>query len=118
MIEVDVHGDLFAEDLACRINENGVRFWARETGRLKIVYQKESVAIIRESGHQYFSGRGNFPYTPPRYYVGIFNFGNAEGARGEVERFSVIYSFEYKRNQQKDAKELAHELFDNLVSDK
>jgi len=114
MIEVDVHGDLFAEDYACRTTEYGIVFWGNETGKLKIIKQEKDVAIIRESGHQYFSGRGNFPYTSPRYYVGIINFGKTRGTKGEVDRFSAIYSFEYKKNQQKEARELALELFNNI----
>ena len=113
-MQIDVHGDLFAEDLACRTSEGRVAFWGSETGELKIIKQEKHVAIIRESGHQYFSGRGNFPYTSPRYYVGIFNFGKTRGTRDEVDRFSVIYSFAYKKNQQKEAKELALELFNNI----
>lgn len=116
MIKVDVHGDLFAEDFACHRTEWGVSFWGSETGKLKITKQENDFAIIRESGHQYFSGRGNFPYTSPRYYVGIFNFGETKGTRDEVDRFSVIYSFAYKKNQQKEARELALELFDNISS--
>ena len=114
MIEIDVHGDLFAADYAYRISEWGVAFWGSETGKLKIIKQEKDVAIIRESGHQYFSGRGNFPYTSPRYYVGIFNFGETRETRDEVDRFSVIYSFAYTRNQQKEARELALELFNNI----
>jgi len=114
MIEISIHGDLFAEDYACRTTEYGVAFWGSETGELKIIKRENDFAIIRESGHQYFSGRGNFPYTSPRYYIGMFNFGKTRGTRNEVDRFSVIYSFEYKKNQQKEARELALELFNNI----
>lgn len=114
MIEIDVHGDLFAEDYACRINEGRVRFWGSETGELKIIKQEGDIAVIRESGHQYFSGRGNFPYTSPRYYIGVFNFGKTRGTRDETERFSTIYSFEYTKTDMKLAKDLALELMESL----
>ena len=113
-LTIETHGDLFADDYPCRLTEGRVSFLAHETGPLKIIQQENNVSIIRESGHQYFRGRGEFPYTSPRYYIGMFNFRLARRELEEIHKFSVIYTFKYMRNQQKVAKEIAFELFENL----
>ena len=114
-MEIEVYGDLFAEEFPCRRTEYGISFWGHETGKLKIIKEEHSRAIIRESGHQYFSGRGNFPYTSPRYYIGVFCMSKARGAGNRVvECFTAFYSFEYTRETAKVAKELADELYETL----
>lgn len=114
-MEIEIYGDLFADDYPCHRDAWGIRFWANETGPLKIIKEQCHRAIIRESGHQYFSGRGNFPYTSPRYYIGVFCMSKARGAGNRVvECFAAFYSIQYTREMAKVARELAEELYETL----
>lgn len=114
-MEVEVYGDLFTGEYPCHHSELGIGFWAHETGPLSFIKEEGNRAIIREGGHQYFSGRGEFPYTSPRYYIGVFCISEAHGTgKKEVECFTAIYSIQYTRETARVAKELANELYETL----
>lgn len=110
-MEIEVCGDLFADEYPCHRNTWGIAFWAHETGQLKIIKEQCCRAIIRESGHQHFAGRGEFPYTSPRYYIGVFC--TKQGST-ITEYFTAIYSIKYTRETARAARELANELYETL----
>jgi hypothetical protein len=114
-MEAEAYGDLFTGEYPYHRGKGGIGFWAHETGSLSIIKEEGNRAIIREGGHQYFSGRGEFPYTSPRYYVGVFCMSEAYGTgKKEVECFTAIYSIEYTRATASAAKQLAEELYETL----
>lgn len=90
-----------------------INFWAHDTGSLSIIKEMNDVAIVRESGHHWRSGLGNFPYAHPRYYIGIFGIGRGH-VREKTDCFIVIYSISYSSKTAKKAKELAMELLESL----
>lgn len=114
-MEVEVYGDLFTGEYPCHRGPGRVGFWAHETGPLSIIKEEGSRAIIREAGHQYFSGRGNFPYTSPRYYIGVFCTKLEATIK---EYFTAIYSIEYTRKTAKVVRGLAEELYETLKETK
>lgn len=118
-MNIEVCGDLFADAYPYHRGPGGISFWANVTGVLKIIKEEGSRAIIRESGHRYFSGIGNWPRTGPRYYIGVFtkSVGRGSGLR-VVDCFTAFYSIQYTRETAKGAKELAEELYDTLKEEK
>jgi hypothetical protein len=113
VFEVYSMGHIFTGEYPYTENTFGINFWANETGRLKVIYRMGYTAIIREAGHTWRSGLGNFPYAPPKYYVGIFGMGT--GHTGRMSKcFIAIYCIEYTRANMKLAKDLAHELAESL----
>lgn len=67
----------------------------------------EKYTLIKElkvSGHNYWSGRGEYSYARPEYLVGYYI----------NEFFKCVYAVEYDKSSMNKAKELANKYFDEL----
>ena len=113
VLEIYTLGHTYTGEYPCHRSEWGINFWANQTAQLKIIKEEGNAAIIKEAGHHWRSGIGEFPYTPPKYYVGIFGMGT--GHTGTVGScFIAIYCIEYTKAYMKVAKDLALELMETL----